>query len=158
MRVFEWGKAKVLSKKPRRTFISLKPGVGFNVIHHDLNEQATLPTVLPPCQSSKKKKNLFFLCWTCEDLSNKESMCAFMGFTVVHCEIWDIIWVLVQHQVINITLSRNWQTCMNCALQLNLMWYSKKICISLWDGAPEVDCLFLFCVIYMERILSVILL
>lgn len=83
--MFEWGKAKVLSKKPRRTFIFLKPGVGYNVIHHDPDEQATLPTVLPPCQSNKKLH--FALCWTYEDLSNKESMCAFMDFTVVHVEI-----------------------------------------------------------------------
>lgn len=59
--MFEWGKAKVLSKKPRRTFISLKPGVGFNVIHHDLDEQATFPTVLPPCQSNEKTHSV--PCW-----------------------------------------------------------------------------------------------
>lgn len=69
MRVFEWEKAKVLSKKPRRTFISLKPGVGFNAIHHDLDEHATLPTVLPPCQSNTKPHFV---------LSNEESMCAFI--------------------------------------------------------------------------------
>ena len=44
------GKAKVLSKKPSRTFISIKPRMDKDkAIHHYLDEHATLPTASPPC-------------------------------------------------------------------------------------------------------------
>lgn len=41
------GKAKVLSKKPCRTFICIKLRVCFKAIHHCLDEHATLPVASP---------------------------------------------------------------------------------------------------------------
>lgn len=41
------GKAKVLSKKPSRAFISIKCRVPFKAVHHYLDENAILS--LPPC-------------------------------------------------------------------------------------------------------------
>lgn len=44
------GKAKVLSKKPSRTFISIKARMDKDeAIHHYLDLRATLATALPPC-------------------------------------------------------------------------------------------------------------
>lgn len=39
----------MLSKKPGRTFISMKPRVRFKAIHHGPDEHATLPPTSPPC-------------------------------------------------------------------------------------------------------------
>lgn len=47
-RTVSGGKAKVLSKRPSRTFISIKLRVRFKAIHHYLDEQGTLPTAMPP--------------------------------------------------------------------------------------------------------------
>ena len=58
------GKAKVLSKKPSRTFVSIKPRVSLKAIHHDRNEHNTLPAAWPP---------RLVLQWTCEDLCHERS-------------------------------------------------------------------------------------
>lgn len=107
---------------------------------------------LPVSQIKKTKKTHFVLCWTYEDLSNKESMCAFLDFTVVHCE--KLSGFYCRAKVINVTLSRNWQTWtkkrINCALQSKSIWYSKKSASLFETEIQKLIFFFFFPVIYRE--------
>lgn len=66
-RTMSGGKAKVLSKKPSRTFISIKARVRFKAIHHYRDEHNTLRRLL-----AIHSQQPSVLQWTCEKLSHNE--------------------------------------------------------------------------------------
>lgn len=139
LRLDEWGKAKVLTKKPRRTFISLNPGVGFNVIHHDLDEHATLPTVLPPCHSNADHI-LSFVGLVRTSVMRRacvHSYCWAMYY-FYSCSLWNFRHYLgfyCSPKIINITFSwksTNLKTYKAWLKRLKHIYYS-TMCISIWD-------------------------